>query len=519
MKPTFVLLIVLFFTQVIQSQNGELKAIAEKITIENIKEKVYFLASDSLQGRKTYQKGQKNAANYIASFFKKNKLIQFAGAIDYFQKFAHYRIQSNYSRIVKNGKNLFAFLYSNTNLNDSSVLEYVFAGRANEKDLSGLDLKSKSIVFFADNLTEGIKKVNHLSIKYPDNTFVICLNNKRTYPLLENVFKQKPLKISEVKSFKDLKSYNYRLQSNYLNKEKIDSAEFVDDQLDSVRNIHFTAIGEEQLEQLFEIKAKKLYKITRKNQKSPHNLLIELPHAKAKQYKYYKKYIDTLHTENVIGYIEGSDKKEEAIIITAHYDHIGKTYKDSIFRGADDNASGTAALIEIAGAFSLSVQKGFKPKRSIVFIAFIGEELGLVGSWHYVNNPLFPLEKTICNINMDMIGRNCKDKEENISKVFIAGRDKGNRHRKKLFKKVNKQYDLLEVDIHPPFFNNIMWIYGSDQHSFHMKNIPSNIVYTGDHNDYHTPRDTPDKINYEKLSKIARLIFFTTWQMANDDVK
>jgi hypothetical protein len=515
MKVIHTLFIILLFLQIIKAQTIEIKAIADKINIEDLKEKVYFLASDSLQGRKTYQNGQKIAANYIANNFKKNKLINFAKADNYYQKLIRYNIQGSNSNIMKIEKNLFCFFYSNYNINEKTEHEYIFAGKANDKDFKGLDLKDKEIVFIVDSLSEGITKVNKLSLIYPQNSFVICMNNKRNYKLLETVFKQKPLKISEVKSFKDLNSYEFRLNSNDLTKEKIEYAEFITDWLDSGRQINFTAIGEKQLEQLFEIKTKKLYKIARKNQKKSRNLLADVPIVKAKHHKYYKKQIDTLLTENVIGYIEGSDIKEEAILISAHYDHIGKTYKDSICYGADDNASGTAALLEVAGAYSKALQIGLKPKRTIIFAAFTAEELGLVGSWHYVNNPLFPLENTICNINMDMIGRNCKDKEKNINKVYIAGRDKGKRHRKKLFKKVNKQHDLLEVDIHPPFFNNLTWIFGSDQHSFHLKKIPSNIVYTGDHDDYHTPRDTADKINYEKLTKISRLVFLTGWQMAN----
>jgi len=515
MKLLLVLFFILFSFKIIQSQSSEIKAIADEIKIENLKEKVYFLASDSLQGRKTYHIGQKIAANYIAANFQDNNLLNFKSTDGYYQKLIRYKLYDNHTIIKKNKKSITGYFYSNTNFEENAEYDYIFAGKANDKDFEGLDLKNKAIVFIVDSLSEGIMKINELSLKYPQNSFVICMNNKRNYKFFETVFVQKPLKISEVKSFKDLQSYEWRLSSNDLNKEKIDYAEFIPQKLDTVRHIDFTAIGEKQLEQLFDIKAKKLYKIARKNKRKSKNLLVDVLTVKAKQNKYYKKQIDTLFTENVIGYIEGTDNKEEALIITAHYDHLGKNYKDSICLGADDNASGTAALMEIAGAFAKTQQLGLKPKRSIIFIAFTAEELGLVGSWHYVNNPLFPLENTVCNINMDMIGRNAKDKEKNINKVFIAGRGKDNHQRKKLFKKVNKQYKLLEVDIHPPFFNNITWIFGSDQHSFHMKDIPSNIVYTGDHDDYHTPRDTPDKINYEKLTKIAQLVFLTTWQMAN----
>lgn len=244
-------------------------------------------------------------------------------------------------------------------------------------------------------------------------------------------------------------------------------------------------------------------------------MLIGIPNIKIKQGIFYKERIDTLTSENVIAFIEGTEKKDEAIILTAHYDHVGKNYNGGLCLGADDNASGTAALMEISGAFAEAQKIGLKPKRSVIFIAFTGEEEGLVGSWHYVNNPLFPLKNTICDINMDMIGRNHKDKDKYKNKVFLIGRNPDKQERKKTFKKINREYDLLKLDTHPPFIPKIMWLFGSDHHSFQMKKIPSTVLFTGDHDDYHTPGDIPDKINYEKLTEISKLVFLACWELAN----
>jgi len=515
MKNILFLLFLFFIARPIKAQNNELRTVAQSISIEDLKDRLYFLASDSLEGRKTYEKGQKYAAEYISNSFNTNNLKQLNGAEGYYQKFVRYRLTRGSNWFYNKDLNIYLNdFFCNYNVKDSSELELVFAGNATEMDLKGRNLDKKGIVFFANTMESGLDKVNQLSIKYPNSIMFLCLKNK-THLHLTTIFKEKPMKISEIQNYSDYRRYNRILYDTPISKDKLDSAQFISDYLNENSKTQLLIISEKQIEKLFGVKAKKLRKTTKKNKKINVNLLREIPNSKIYQKLDYMESIDTLQTENVLGYIEGTDKKQEAIIVSAHYDHVGKTYKGEICRGADDNASGTAALMEIAEAFSLAHQQGLKPKRSIIFIAFTGEEEGLVGSWHYVNNPLFPLENTICNINMDMIGRNKNDEEKNANKVFIAGRDKDNHKRKKIFKRINKQNDLLKLDTHPPFFNNLTWIFGSDQHAFHMKNIPSNIVYTGDHKDYHTPADTPDKINYEKLCKISKLVFLTVWELAN----
>ena len=207
--------------------------------------------------------------------------------------------------------------------------------------------------------------------------------------------------------------------------------------------------------------------------------------------------------KNVVGMIEGSETANEYVIMGAHYDHVGilkgaKPDEDSIYNGADDNASGTTGLIEIARAFSNSP----KPKRSILFIAFSGEEKGLFGSRAYVANPLVPNDEAVTMLNMDMIGRNDPDS------LSIGGNT-----RCPELTKINEEENLkvgftLAYDIEHFFFR-------SDQASFAMERIPVLFYFTGDHADYHKVSDSPDKINFDKLVRVSRLIYRTAWRVAN----
>ncbi|MDW8296321.1 MAG: M28 family metallopeptidase [Raineya sp.] len=223
-------------------------------------------------------------------------------------------------------------------------------------------------------------------------------------------------------------------------------------------------------------------------------------------------------TENVVGWIEGSDKKDEYIIISGHYDHEG-IQEGKIYFGADDNASGVSSILEIAEAFMLAKKAGFTPRRSIVFLLLTAEEVGLLGSRYYADfQPLFPLEKTIVDLNVDMIGRIDKTytEKQNEEYVYIIGSDKISKELDSIQKAVNQRYTKITLDytyndpLHPE-----MLYYRSDHYNFAKKNIPIIFYFSGLHEDYHQPTDTPEKIHYPKMAKIAQLIFLTAWEIAN----
>jgi len=226
---------------------------------------------------------------------------------------------------------------------------------------------------------------------------------------------------------------------------------------------------------------------------------------------------DRSDSENVVAFIEGTEKPEEIIVLSAHYDHVGMKNED-VFNGADDDGSGTVAVLEIAEAFQKAVEDGKGPKRSILFLHVTGEEIGLYGSKYYTDNPIFPLANTLCNLNIDMIGRIDPNKADNPNYIYLIGSDKLSQDLHDLSEKVNKEYINLELDY---TFNDDndpnRFYYRSDHYNFAKNNIPVIFYFNGVHEDYHQITDTPDKIEYELLAKRAQLVFQTAWEVANRD--
>ena len=224
----------------------------------------------------------------------------------------------------------------------------------------------------------------------------------------------------------------------------------------------------------------------------------------------------TIRGENVLGYIEGSDLKDELLIITAHYDHLGK-HDSLIFNGADDDASGVSAALEIAEAFMLAKKEGSGPRRSILIMPVSGEEKGLLGSRYYTDNPIYPLENTVANLNIDMIGR-LDDWHDNGNYVYLIGSDRLSYDLHDLNEKINSEYIGIDLDYR---FNDKddpnRYYYRSDHYNFAKNNIPVIFYFNGVHEDYHKPSDTIEKLDFDKINTITRLIFLTAWEIANRD--
>ena len=218
--------------------------------------------------------------------------------------------------------------------------------------------------------------------------------------------------------------------------------------------------------------------------------------------------------ENVLGYIEGSDLKEELLVITSHYDHLGK-HDTLIFPGADDNGSGTAATLEIAEAFMLAKRDGNGPRRSVLIMPVSGEEKGLLGSKYYTKKPVFPLENTIANLNIDMVGRRDTIQEDD-NYIYLIGSDKISKDLHQINEQVNKKHIGFKLDY---TYNDEkdpnMFYYRSDHYNFAKNNIPVIFYFGGLHEDYHKPSDEIDKINFSKLEKVSQYVFLTAWELAN----
>src|SRR5690606_5964611 len=223
--------------------------------------------------------------------------------------------------------------------------------------------------------------------------------------------------------------------------------------------------------------------------------------------------------ENVLGYIEGTDPalKKELVVVTAHYDHLGKK-GSSIFNGADDNGSGTSMVLEIAQAFAEAKKSGTGPKRGVLCMLVSGEEKGLLGSKYYVEHPVFPLENTIVNINVDMVGRIDAKYAGNPDYIYVIGADRLSSDLHAINERMNEEYTQLTLDYtYNAESDPNRYYYRSDHYNFAEKGIPAIFYFNGTHDDYHRPTDTIDKINFEKMEKIGRLIFHTAWEIANRD--
>ena len=223
-------------------------------------------------------------------------------------------------------------------------------------------------------------------------------------------------------------------------------------------------------------------------------------------------------SENVVAYIEGSTWPDEVLIVSAHHDHLGLDDQGRVFRGADDNASGTSALLEMAEAFKLAKDNGFGPKRTILFLHLTAEEIGLHGSRYYVENPIFPLRNTIANLNIDMIGRSDKFHTDGKPYIYLIGSDRLSMELHYISEAVNADaYNLtLDYTFNSEHDKN-RYYYRSDHFNFAKNNIPVIFYFNGEHKDYHKISDTPDKIEYDLLQLRTQLIFSTAWQLANQE--
>jgi Peptidase family M28/PA domain len=235
---------------------------------------------------------------------------------------------------------------------------------------------------------------------------------------------------------------------------------------------------------------------------------------------------------NVVALLEGSDPrlKDEWVIVSAHFDHNGAD-ATQIFNGADDNGSGTVALLEIAEAYSLAAKEGRRPKRSVLFAAWNSEERGLLGAWAYTEQPLKPLASTVAVLNMDMIGRNeeipvgggqrfngleVQTAESNVNALNLMAFSKV----PDITRIVEQANGRIGLDLKKRYDNNSSnLLRRSDQWPFLQRGVPAMGFITGLHPDYHTQYDRPEKINYVKMEKIARLVHEVSWDIANADAR
>ncbi len=229
-----------------------------------------------------------------------------------------------------------------------------------------------------------------------------------------------------------------------------------------------------------------------------------------------KTITNNLESTDVIGVLPGTDKKDEYVMVTGHYDHLGK--RDTvIYYGADDDGSGTTSVLEIAQTFAKAKAKGQGPRRTMVFMTVSGEEEGLWGSDYYTSHPVFPLEKTSVDLNTDMVGRiDPGYKGDSLNYLYVIGEDKLSSDLMKITDSINNSGVHMELDrrFNDPKDPNRFY-FRSDHYNFAKHGVPVIFYFNGVHKDYHQPTDTVDKINFDLMTKRVKLVFYTAWTMAN----
>ena len=222
-------------------------------------------------------------------------------------------------------------------------------------------------------------------------------------------------------------------------------------------------------------------------------------------------------SENIWAFIEGSEHPEEIVVVSAHYDHVG-IKKGEVYNGADDDGSGTVALLEIAQAFEKAKKEGHGPKRSILILHVTGEEHGLHGSRFYSENPLFPLANTVADVNIDMIGRRDEAHADSNNYIYLIGSDYLSTDLFNVCEAVNTKYTKLNLDYkYNDRKDKNRFYYRSDHYNFAKNGIPSVFLFNGVHADYHKASDEVDKIEFDALAKRAQLAFAIAWEIANRD--
>lgn len=476
---------------------------AETITAEDLKKDLEIIASDSLEGRETGTKGQKLAADYIANHFKA------AGLKVQEQVFELRKQATDTSMVIAQGKQ-FNFMedfyfFPGIPSNSKTFTEIVFLGYGIEDSLysdfvDSLDLTGKAVVILngepinrrGDFLLTGTTSSSDWSKNY--NKKIDLIESKGAAALF----------IIDSKADKNMKKYSFYLTRETLGLKK-----------EEKRKDFMPAmfVSEEMADELLNGKIRSFEKAGKKIGRKGKNQT-EIVSGVTIDMK-LKTRVESIKSSNILGYLEGSDLKEEIIVITAHYDHLGKKGED-IYNGADDDGSGTVAVLELADAFAKAKKEGKGPRRSILFMCVSGEEKGLLGSEYYTENPIYPLAQTVCNLNIDMIGRVDKEHKKNPEYVYLIGSDKLSSELHEISEKANETYTQIELDYtYNATDDPNRYYYRSDHYNFAKNNIPVIFYFSGTHKDYHKPTDTVDKIEFEKMTKITQLVFYTAWDIAN----
>lgn len=492
MKRSIIFCAMLLCTSVSFAQQDWSVNYANTIKAEDLKDHLSILSSDALEGRETGTRGQKMAAAYISYAFQQDGLtpiVPIPGGKSYYQSFMleHIRPGKTWVKIAdqsyKNGKD---FAYNGLDLFSQPIKSKpVFAGKGSANDFKAIPVHDKDVIMVCSG--DGVKR---------DEITALAKSHGAAHIFI----------------IQQGDAARFGQTVNYINR-RFEYGMMAFPGASSMNKFGYFLLSPDLGLAMLQCDNKKLQKALSAAETGNYGQMIKI---KAAEITFFSNQIkEQVASENVLGMIEGSDKRDEYVFITAHYDHLGKRH-GVVNNGADDDGSGTVSVLEIAQAFAMAKKQGHGPRRSVIFMTVAGEEKGLLGSTYYVNHPVVPLQSTVSDLNTDMVGRIDQAHAQDSDYVYLIGSDKLSHELHNLSEKANATYTHLHLDYtYNSDSDPNRFYYRSDHYNFAKNKIPIIFYFNGTHPDYHKPTDTIEKINFPLMEKRARLVFHTAWELAN----
>jgi hypothetical protein len=484
--PVFLIAVVTAFSQ--KQSIDFANKYAQNITPSGLKQKLSVIAGAEMEGRETATPGQRKAAAYIENHFQKLGLLPGTTG-GYQMQFPVYQDTLIEASLNVNGKmhklgNTFSLDIASAANGTIGINEIIFVSYgiidSSRNDYQDFNVKGKWVLFF-----EG-------SANNDSST-----DKRGPYGNAAKVLQAKALGAKGV----------FIMASNFVKKLTDNTKGRMYLKKVTSESVPVITVSGDLAHELLNLNTSRLLE----------NIKI-VPTGSYKtnvQFTINKRTL-LLQSSNVIAVLPGTDKKDEFVLVTSHYDHLGIKGTE-IYYGADDDGSGTTSVLQIAEAFAKAKNEGHGPRRSIVFMTVSGEEKGLLGSEFYSEHPAFPLNKTSVDLNIDMVGRiDPTYNGDSLNYLYIIGDDKLSSNLRPLTDSLNKRYLNMQLDRR---FNNLndtnRFYYRSDHYNFAKNGVPVIFYFNGTHADYHRPTDTVDKINFDLMAKRVKLVFYTAWEMAN----
>ena len=501
MKKMLLICLPLIGTMAFAQAPSDVAKFGSIINPQNLKQKLSIIASAEMEGRETASPGQKRAAAYIESEFKRMGLKPGNGD-SYQQIYPVYQDALVGKKLSVNGRSFTWDQDFSFNLQSISTGVWNF----------------EKAVFAGYGIVDSAKQINDYANLDVKGKLVFVLEGSATGTAMPTQGGMRAMMMNPASTNMKMRAAIAKGAAGLL----IISADFPKKNPTSTKGNMYLKSNTSNGFVMATVSAEVATALTGRTDK------LSIEQIKSLKLKEYvseinvaaDKTTESLESSNVVAILPGTDKKDEYLMLTGHYDHLGKR-GDVIYYGADDDGSGTVGVMQMAEAFTAAAKKGKGPRRNIVFMTVSGEEKGLWGSDYYSEHPIYPMDKTTADLNTDMVGRIDTERKtaDSANTVYVIGHDKLSSELQPINEAANKLSSNLVLDYKyddPADKNNIY--YRSDHYNFAKKGVPILFFYDGMlQADYHKPTDTIEKINFDLMQKRVQMIFYTAWDIANRD--